>query len=124
MTRRQEYTLFCQAAVGATLAVAVAMLSACYAPPPPARVVTTTTTEEASPTIATLRPPPAREETMPAAPSERVAWHPGRWSWDGTGYVWVAGHWVDRPYANATWEPGHWVDHGNGWVWDEGHWRA
>jgi len=123
MTHRQEYALFCQIAVGATLAVAVAMLAACYAPSP-RRVVTTTTTVESTPAVATLRPPPVREEVIPAAPSERVVWHPGRWSWDGTGYVWVAGHWVDRPYANAVWEPGHWVDHGNGWVWDEGHWRA
>jgi hypothetical protein len=61
---------------------------------------------------------------MPTAPSERVAWHPGQWSWNGAGYIWVAGHWVDRPYANAMWESGHWVDRGNGWVWDEGHWRA
>ena len=28
MTRRQEYVVFCQFAIGATLAVAVAMLSA------------------------------------------------------------------------------------------------
>ena len=39
MTRRQEYALSCQFAVGATLAVAMAMLAACYAPPPPTRVV-------------------------------------------------------------------------------------
>ena len=123
MTHRQEYALFCQIAIGATLAVAVAMLAACYAPAP-RRVVTTTTTVEAAPTVVTLRPPPVREEVIPAAPSERVVWHPGHWSWDGTSYVWVAGHWVDRPYANAVWEPGHWVDRGNGWVWEEGHWRA
>jgi hypothetical protein len=123
MTRRQEYALICQLAIGATLAVAMAMLAACYAPPRE-RIVTTTTTEEATPTVVTLRPPPVREEIVPAAPSERVTWHPGHWSWDGTGYVWVTGHWVDRPYANAMWEPGHWVDRGNGWVWEEGHWRA
>jgi hypothetical protein len=122
MTHRQEYALFCQIAIGATLAVAVAMLAACSAPQP--RVVTTTTTVEETPAVATLRPPQLREEVIPAAPSERVTWHPGRWSWDGSGYTWIAGHWVDRPYANAVWEPGHWVDHGNGWVWDEGHWRA
>ena len=125
MTRHQEYALFCQAAIGVTLAVAVAMLAACYAPPPQ-RVITTTTTttDEATPIVATLRPPLVREEIVPAAPSDRVVWHPGRWSWGGTGYIWVAGHWVDRPYANAVWEPGHWVDRDNGWVWDEGHWKA
>ena len=46
------------------------------------------------------------------------------WRWDGNGYVWVAGHYIERPTAQAVWEPGHWVDHGGGWVWDEGHWRA
>jgi hypothetical protein len=123
MPRRQQYALFCQFAIGATLAVAMAMLAACSAPPTH-RVVTTTTAEGATPAVATLRPPPLREEVVPTAPSERVAWTPGRWSWNGSGYVWVAGHWVDRPYANAVWEPGRWVDHGNGWVWDEGHWKA
>ncbi len=122
MTRRQEYALFCRIAIGATLAVAMAMLAACHAPP--ARVVTTTTTVETAPAVATLRPPVVREEAVPAPPSEHVVWHPGHWSWDGTGYVWTAGHWVDRPYANAVWEPGHWVDRGNGWVWEEGHWRG
>jgi hypothetical protein len=65
-----------------------------------------------------------REEVIPVAPNERVVWDPGRWSWDGRGYTWVAGRYVDRPYAQAVWEPGHWVDHGDGWVWDEGHWRG
>jgi hypothetical protein len=107
---------------GTALALALTVLAGCSAPPP--RVVTTTTTVERQPVVATLRPPPVREEVVPTAPSARVVWDPGRWSWNGTGYVWVAGHWVDRPYASAVWEPGHWVDHGNGWVWDEGHWRA
>jgi len=120
MTHRQEYALFCQIAVGATLAVAMAMLAACYAPPP--RVVTTTTTVETTPAVATLRPPPVREEVIPAAPSERVVWHPGRWSWDGTGYVWIAGHW-STGHIPTRCGARPLVDHGNGWVWDEGHWR-
>jgi hypothetical protein len=122
LNRRQEYFLVFQIASGATLAVAIEMLSACSAPPHE-RVVTTATAVERS-AVVTLRPPALREESVPAAPSARVAWQAGHWSWNGTGYIWIAGHYVDRPYANAVWEPGHWVDHGTGWVWDEGHWRA
>ena len=109
-------------AAATALAVAVSVLAGCYSAPP--RVVTRTTTIEQPAAMVTLRPPPVREEIVPVAPNERVVWDPGRWSWDGRGYVWVAGHYVERPYARAVWEPGHWVDHGNGWVWDEGHWRG
>jgi hypothetical protein len=121
MSVYQHHKMLRGCADGAALIIAVSVLAGCYAPPQ--RVVTTTTTVE-QPGVVTLRPPPVREEVIPAAPNERVVWNPGRWSWDGRGYVWVAGQYVERPYARAVWEPGHWVDHGGGWVWDEGHWQG
>ncbi len=123
MSDREEQRLFWGAASAATLAVAAAVLSGCYAPP--TRVVRTDTVVESSNgTVVALRPPAERTEVIPVAPNDRMVWQQGRWSWDGNGYVWMAGHYVERPYAQAQWEPGHWVDHGDGWVWDEGHWRT
>jgi len=123
MADREEQKLFWGIATGATLAVASALLAGCYAPPP-AHVVRTETVVESNGAVVALRPPAPREEVIPVAPNERVVWDQGRWRWDGNGYVWVAGHYIERPTAQAVWEPGHWVDHGGGWVWDEGHWRA
>lgn len=122
MSVHEHRKMFHRFAGPTALTVALSVLAGCYASPPP-RVVTTTTTVE-QPAVVTLRPPPVREEVVPAPPNERVVWVQGRWSWDGHGYVWVAGHYVERPYARAVWEPGNWIDRGNGWVWDEGHWRG
>jgi hypothetical protein len=124
MSDHEEQKLFWGVAGAATMAVAAAILSGCYAPPRTHVVATETVVERSNGTIVALRPPAERTEVIPAAPSDRVVWQQGRWRWDGNGYVWVAGHYVDRPYAQAQWEPGHWVDHGDGWVWDEGHWRT
>lgn len=73
---------------------------------------------------ATTPPPPPQAEMVPAPTSERMSWDRGHWRWDGYRYVWVPGHYVERPYAQSVWVPGHWVQRPEGWVWEEGHWRG
>jgi hypothetical protein len=72
-------------------------------PPPPPRVG--------------YRPPPG---PAPAA----MVWDPGRWQWTGRTYVWVEGHYIQRPYRSAVWVPGRWEHRRGEWVWFDGHWRS
>ncbi len=106
----------------AVAAAFTSMLAGCYAPPHE-RIGRTTTVVEAAAPI-TLRPPAPRSELIPPAPNERVVWDPGRWNWNGQGYVWISGHYVERPYQQAKWEPGHWVAQDGAWAWEQGHWRG
>ncbi|SJZ93805.1 YXWGXW repeat-containing protein [Enhydrobacter aerosaccus] len=75
--------------------------------------------------IVPTAPPPPREEVVPVLPSERLerdVWRPGHWQWNGHEYVWVAGHYVERPRRGAVWVPGRWERRPHGWVYIEGHW--
>lgn len=72
----------------------------------------------------TMAPPAPRTETIPPAPSEAVVWNPGHWEWAGTRYVWVSGHYIQRPTAQANWVPGRWVKRDGDWYWVEGHWAS
>jgi hypothetical protein len=72
-------------------------------------------------------PPPAAVEDYgpppaPSMPAERAYWVRGHWDWNGVQYVWVGGHYVERP-AGLYWEPGRWVARDGQWVWIGGHWR-
>jgi hypothetical protein len=51
-----------------------------------------------------------------------VVWEPGHWHWNGTTYVWIRGHYVERTAAGARWVPGEWVQRGGAWVWVPAHW--
>lgn len=51
-----------------------------------------------------------------------MAWNPGHWRWDGRDWIWVPGHYVERPHRAAVWVPGHWDARPGGWVWIAGHW--
>jgi hypothetical protein len=73
--------------------------------------------------IAPQAPPPIREEIIPAAPATDGVWQPGRWSWSGTQYVWVAGQYVARPRPQVAWIPGHWDQTPAGWAWVDGSWQ-
>ena len=73
--------------------------------------------------IAPQAPPPMRTEIVPAAPATDVVWQPGRWSWSGTQYVWVAGQYVARPRPQVAWIPGHWDQTPAGWAWVNGSWQ-
>lgn len=67
--------------------------------------------------------PPPRYEVMPPAPGAHLAWQPGHWHWDGRGYVWIGGRWIERANAGVEWVPGHWAPRGGGWIWVAPHWR-
>ena len=53
-------------------------------------------------------------------------WIRGHYRWDGVAaaYVWVPGHWQQRPAGYTRWVPGHWYERNGAWYWVEGHWRA
>jgi hypothetical protein len=72
--------------------------------------------------IAPYAPPPARIETPPPAPSLLAVWVSGHWSWAGTQYEWIEGHYAQRPMPSATWVSGYWRQDPNGWTWLGGHW--
>lgn len=42
-------------------------------------------------------PPPARVETVPAAPDKRAVWVDGGWRWRGKHWSWWLGRWVVAP---------------------------
>jgi hypothetical protein len=75
--------------------------------------------------MAPYAPPPPRIEAVPPPPvaPQPLYWVPGRWQWDGRGWIWIPGHYVARPPHRAHWVPGHWVARPGGWFWVEGHWR-
>jgi hypothetical protein len=70
-------------------------------------------------------PPPPPVEVVPPPPPEHRdwAWHAGYHEWDGHGYRWHPGYYVEPPHPHAHWVPGHWANRGGGYVWVEGHWR-
>ena len=75
--------------------------------------------------IAPGAPPPPRYEAVPPPPpgrGELVVWTHGRWRWDGAGWGWVPGHYIERPRREARWHEGHWDHRPGGWVWVEGGW--
>ena len=75
-----------------------------------------------SPTVIVPQAPPAtRTEAIPPAPSMQHVWVPGAWVWRD-GWVWQAGHYEQRPYANARWIDGRWDSTPAGWRWPPGRW--
>ena len=37
------------------------------------------------------------EESVSSPPAPGMLWTPGCWHWDGSGYVWLPGHWDSPP---------------------------
>ncbi len=68
-------------------------------------------------------PPPRYERMPPPPPGARVVWEPGHWHWNGRGYVWYGGHYVNVRPQYHHYEPGRWVDRGGRWVWMPAHWE-
>ena len=50
---------------------------------------------EATPPAQT--PPAPLPEIVSAAPAPGMVWVAGCWHWDGSGYVWLPGHWESPP---------------------------
>ena len=69
-------------------------------------------------------PPPVQVEAPPKPPVSGVplVWQPGRYEWNGTGYVFYPGAWVPRDGHGTMWQPGFWAQTSGGWVWQPGHW--
>jgi len=42
-------------------------------------------------------PPDLRVEVRSAPPSPGAVWIEGEWIWNGSDYVWIAGHWEEHP---------------------------
>ena len=87
------------------------LLSACYAPP---RYV-------ANPYPP---PPPPRAETQPLPPvsEEVLTWQRGHWDFDGSGYRWLPGRYVDRHGLRTPFQDGYWTNARGPWEWVPPHW--
>ena len=72
--------------------------------------------------------PPAPPTSQPTdvvtpAPSPTAVWIPGYWAYNGTGYVWTAGHWETPPPNCHAYVAAHWELQGNTYVYYQGYWR-
>ena len=70
-----------------------------------------------------LPPPPASLEAGPNTPqpTANVAWTPGFWSWQASGYVWRPGFWA-AVQPNWIWMPAHYVWTPSGYLFVPGYW--
>jgi WXXGXW repeat (2 copies) len=70
-----------------------------------------------------LPPPPASLESGPNSPppTANVAWTPGYWSWQASGYVWRPGFWA-AVQPNWIWMPAHYVWTPSGYLFVPGYW--
>ena len=74
------------------------------------------------PNYATVAPPEARTEAMPA-PRRGKEWSPGHYQWKHGQYVWTRGHWVNAR-RGQHYEPAHWVERNGRWYMEAGRWVA
>ncbi|MGH6881269.1 hypothetical protein [Hypericibacter sp.] len=80
-------------------------------------------------TITSPQAPPApqaeTEAALPQGPAGYFVWDPGHWHWTGADFVWIGGHYVERPYRGSTWVPGEWAQDKDKtvWIYTPGHWR-
>jgi hypothetical protein len=68
--------------------------------------------------------PQTPAEQVPAPPPSPVVliWQPGHFDWNGVGYVWIPGQWVDRAGHGTLWQDGYWRRSGETSVWVPAHW--
>jgi hypothetical protein len=69
-----------------------------------------------------IAPPPIRIEAPPPPPAPSFVWVPGFWAPQGHHYRWIAGHYMDPPYAEASWIVPHYEHGPQGWRYREGYW--
>lgn len=67
-------------------------------------------------------PLPATDVVTPP-PSASAVWIPGYWAYDGSRYVWVAGHWEIPPPNCRTYVAPCWVYQGGAYAYIPGSWR-
>ena len=70
-----------------------------------------------------MPPQPASLEAGPNTPqpSANVAWMPGYWSWQASGYAWRPGFWA-AVQPNWIWMPAHYVWSPSGYLFVPGYW--
>jgi len=69
-----------------------------------------------------IAPPPIRIEAPPPPPAPSFVWVPGFWAPQGHHYRWIAGHYMQPPYAEASWIVPHYEHGPQGWRYREGYW--
>jgi YMGG-like Gly-zipper/WXXGXW repeat (2 copies) len=72
--------------------------------------------------------PPQPPTSSPAdvvtpSPSPSAVWIPGYWAYNGSGYVWTAGHWEIPPPNSHAYIAPHWELQGNSYLYYQGYWR-
>ena len=103
----------------------VFVLAACSVLPVPPAEAALASDEARTPVLAAPRPPPPRRaEIPPPAPSPHALWKFGHWRWNGQQYVWIPGHYAQRPSPTANWIPDYWEQGPSGWLWVEGQWTS
>jgi hypothetical protein len=68
-------------------------------------------------------PPPPAVDVVTPAPVANAVWIPGYWSFDGSSYSWVAGHWEIPPANTHTYVAAHWENQGSGYFFVPAYWR-
>ena len=96
-----------------------------------------TKTAQAPPPVAIIAPrkppPPLPEQIPPAppAPAGHFVWNPGHYHWNysentsghDSGFTWLPGHFVERPYPTSVWTNGNWTLQDGAWAWTPGYWQ-
>lgn len=122
MSRRARMLIFL--GLAASLAIAA---DASAAPIPGGRAPSGAVVLVQGVIISPYAPPPPRYEVAPPPPPGRhsfVVWDPGHWNWDGRAWVWISGHYEERPHPHAVWVVGHWGHYRDGrWFWVPAHWQ-
>ncbi|MEO8205437.1 MAG: hypothetical protein ABI615_04600 [Chthoniobacterales bacterium] len=67
--------------------------------------------------------PAARYETRPGAPGPGLVWINGYWSWNGSEWIWVRGHWVEAPRRGARWVTSKYYIANGQRHWRPGYWQ-
>lgn len=68
-------------------------------------------------------PPPTPNEVVTPSPAANAVWIPGYWSYDGSAYAWVSGHWEIPPANTHTYVAAHWENQGSGYFFVPSYWR-
>jgi hypothetical protein len=79
-------------------------------------------TASAGEIVVRARPPAARVEVVPRAPSPRHVWTPGYWGYERDHHVWHDGRYVVG-HPGHTYVPSHWTERGGYWHLSGGYWR-
>jgi hypothetical protein len=78
-----------------------------------------------TPQVAAPPPPPSSQpaDVVTPAPTPSALWIPGYWAYNGSGYVWAAGHWEIPPPNCHTYVAPYWVYQGGTYAYVRGCWR-